>query len=257
MLPAPVPPCQPTSNPRRPGARRRAAWVVIVLSVIATIAMLTGGPSPDAGAQPRCTVTSTSQQRARLQAIARMIWDKAPERRVLAAWAAFVESQKRLRPDFGCGIRYIFQSLKTHAEAKAKNAKARVEQAKVVKDAIRRERALVRSARSQHARSGKFAPIPRKRFAFTKSDPPKAIIQTIGMVRTVSELSDYEGVLVGSGKEASLLGTGGVALLEYAKDAIQTAVSNISGVGTMAVKMRKTVERKMGEGSSGSGGDAG
>lgn len=47
------------------------------------------------------------------------------------------------------------------------------------------------------------------------------------------------------GKEASIQGTGGVALLEYAKDAIQTAVSNISGVGTNQMQAKKLVERKM------------
>jgi hypothetical protein len=50
------------------------------------------------------------------------------------------------------------------------------------------------------------------------------------------------------GKEASLSGTGGVALLEFAKDAIQTAVSNISSVGTSQIQERKTVERKMSQG---------
>lgn len=46
--------------------------------------------------------------------------------------------------------------------------------------------------------------------------------------------------------EASISGTGGVALLEYAKDAIQTAVSNISGIGTNQIQMKKLVERKLG-----------
>ena len=53
------------------------------------------------------------------------------------------------------------------------------------------------------------------------------------------------GTISWGGKEASLQGTGGVALLEYAKDAIQTAVSNISGVGTNAIQAKKIVERKM------------
>ncbi len=47
------------------------------------------------------------------------------------------------------------------------------------------------------------------------------------------------------GKKASLAGTGGVALLEFAKDAIQTAVSNVSGIGTNQIQARKIVERKM------------
>jgi len=53
------------------------------------------------------------------------------------------------------------------------------------------------------------------------------------------------GAIQWGGKEASLQGTGGVALLEYAKDAIQTAVSNISGVGTNQIQAKKIVERKM------------
>jgi hypothetical protein len=48
-------------------------------------------------------------------------------------------------------------------------------------------------------------------------------------------------------KGSDLSGTGGVALLEYAKDQIQTAVSNISGVGTNEIRSRKVVERKMGD----------
>lgn len=46
------------------------------------------------------------------------------------------------------------------------------------------------------------------------------------------------------GLEASLQGTGGVALLEFEKDAIQTAASNISGVGTNQLSVKKIVERK-------------
>ena len=46
-------------------------------------------------------------------------------------------------------------------------------------------------------------------------------------------------------KRSDLSGTGGVALLEYAKDQIQTAVSNISGVGAQQIAARKVVERKM------------
>jgi hypothetical protein len=60
------------------------------------------------------------------------------------------------------------------------------------------------------------------------------------------DLETHEaGSIQWGGKEASLQGTGGVALLEYAKDAIQTAVSNISGVGTNQIQAKKLVERKM------------
>ncbi|MEA3493217.1 MAG: hypothetical protein U9R38_02395 [Candidatus Margulisiibacteriota bacterium] len=52
------------------------------------------------------------------------------------------------------------------------------------------------------------------------------------------------GSIQWGGKEASLQGTGGVALLEFAKDAIQTAVSNISGIGTNQIKLVKTAMNK-------------
>mgnify|MGYP001610036009 FL=1 len=56
---------------------------------------------------------------------------------------------------------------------------------------------------------------------------------------------DDHGMIRWGGKFASLTGTGGVALLEYAKDTIQTSVSNISGAGTNEIQARKIVERKV------------
>ena len=58
--------------------------------------------------------------------------------------------------------------------------------------------------------------------------------------------ANASGAIAYGGKIASLQGTGGVALLEFAKDAIQTAVSNISGMGTNQIQARKIVERKVG-----------
>jgi hypothetical protein len=52
------------------------------------------------------------------------------------------------------------------------------------------------------------------------------------------------GSIQWGGKEASLQGTAGVALLQFAQDAIQTAVSNISSVGTNQMNIRKIAERK-------------
>lgn len=63
---------------------------------------------------------------------------------------------------------------------------------------------------------------------------------------TEQEIANNAGYLVYQGEAASLQGTGGVAMLEYAKDAIQTAVSNISGLGTNLITAHKNVERKMG-----------
>ncbi|MDI6731795.1 MAG: hypothetical protein QME05_04375 [Candidatus Margulisbacteria bacterium] len=48
------------------------------------------------------------------------------------------------------------------------------------------------------------------------------------------------------GAEAMISGTGGVALLEYAKDIIQTVASNVSGIGTQEKQVRTLVERKIG-----------
>ena len=67
-----------------------------------------------------------------------------------------------------------------------------------------------------------------------------------GVKDTKDAVNQHGGIVFG-GKAASLQGTGGVALLEYAKDAIQTAVSNISGMGTNQITARKLVERKMGQ----------
>ena len=103
----------------------------------------------------------------------------------------------------------------------------------------------IRNLRSRYARLNRFNPIKRKKFEFSKRNPPKAIIQEAGYISSIKELSQYEGYLKWGGKEASLQGTGEVALLEFAKDAIQTAASNISVVGTQAIQMRKIVERKI------------
>jgi len=60
-----------------------------------------------------------------------------------------------------------------------------------------------------------------------------------------TDIANQNGAIRWGGQMASLQGTGGVALLEYAKDAIQTAVSNISSIGTNQMQIRKITERKM------------
>ncbi len=57
--------------------------------------------------------------------------------------------------------------------------------------------------------------------------------------------TQHRDTIVFGGQDASLAGTGGVALLEFAKDAIQTAASNISGAGTAEIQARKVAERKL------------
>lgn len=54
------------------------------------------------------------------------------------------------------------------------------------------------------------------------------------------------GSIQWGGTEAMLSGTGGVALLEFAKDIIQTVASNVTGVGTEQKQVRTLVERKLG-----------
>ena len=63
---------------------------------------------------------------------------------------------------------------------------------------------------------------------------------------TEEEASDEtnQATINWDGQEGDLSGTGGVALLEYAKDAIQTAVSNIAGLGTNTLQAKKLAKRK-------------
>ena len=75
---------------------------------------------------------------------------------------------------------------------------------------------------------------------------PGTKIRIDAEITNMDVLDAYEEYVQWHGMEANLQGAGGVALLEYAKDAIQTAVSNISGLGATANKMRKIVERKIG-----------
>lgn len=82
--------------------------------------------------------------------------------------------------------------------------------------------------------------------AAAASDPKKGDV-VIDPKETNVDNVNAEGGIRWGGKNASLQGTGGVALLEYAKDAIQTAVSNISGVGTAQIANKKVVERKVGQ----------
>lgn len=81
------------------------------------------------------------------------------------------------------------------------------------------------------------------------------VIDAANEVATMEDVTDVSlggpadgeepGAIAWGGMEASLQGTGGVALLEFAKDAIQTAASNISGVGTQEIQSKKIVERKI------------
>jgi len=55
-----------------------------------------------------------------------------------------------------------------------------------------------------------------------------------------------QGKIIAGGEQADLRSTAAVALLEYAKDALSTAVSNINYIGTSQIQTRKLLERKIG-----------
>lgn len=177
--------------------------------------------------------------------IARMTWEKKPEAKILEAWGLFVDQEKASRPDFKAAIVWIFQVLKATGEQNVELAKTRIRQVEALKAEIDNELASIRRARSQLEKRQSPFPLPRKRFEFKKEEFKGFVVRDDGLVTTAQDLRVYEGSITWSGKEASLAGTGGVALLESAKDAIQTAVSNISGVGSLASRMKKIVERKL------------
>jgi hypothetical protein len=187
----------------------------------------------------------SSLQQEKLKEIARMIWDKKPEAQILKVWETFVEKEKRSKPDFQDAIKIIFTEVKAIADKNVKIAQEKIRQAQILKLEVDREVGNIRNLRLQYEKSNSYKPVKRKKLEFSKENPPKAIIKEAGYISNINELSEYEDYLQWAGKEANLQGTGGVALLEYAKDAIQTATSNISGTGTQAQQMKKIVERKM------------
>lgn len=65
------------------------------------------------------------------------------------------------------------------------------------------------------------------------------------VVTAADATAEANGNIDIAGQEADLGGTGGVALIEFAKDSMQTAVSNISSAGTNESAVRKIAERKM------------
>ena len=81
----------------------------------------------------------------------------------------------------------------------------------------------------------------------TELDVAIADVEEAGDLNDNGSLTDEfndNGYIDWGGMQGSIAGTSGVALLEYAKDAIQTAVSNVSGVGTNQIKMNQIAARK-------------
>ena len=185
-------------------------------------------------------------QRMELQRIAWMIWDEKPEVQILGVWERFVEREKKNNLDFENAIESIFEEVKIIANTNIRFAEDKIRQAQTMKAAIDQEMAHIRDLRIQYEKSGRIKSFKPKVFDATTELLQGTNIRIDVEITNIDVLDAYEEYVQWQGMEANLQGTGGVALLEYAKDAIQTAVSNISGVGAAANKMRKIVERKMG-----------
>lgn len=72
----------------------------------------------------------------------------------------------------------------------------------------------------------------------------KAQLDTDGIDGVSAKEANDKGYIMVDGVPAAISGTGGVALLEYAKEEITTVVSNVSSVGTLDATNRKTAARK-------------
>jgi len=77
--------------------------------------------------------------------------------------------------------------------------------------------------------------------AISKEGKSDLAVEDSDKLKSTDDLNK-EGKLKWGDKVASLQGTGGVALLEYAKDAIQTAVSNIATIGKSPITLKNKVE---------------
>lgn len=65
------------------------------------------------------------------------------------------------------------------------------------------------------------------------------------VITEVDKNNKIHHTIAWGGQRVDLDSTAGIALLENAKDAIQTAVSNCSGIGTTLMQAKRLVERKM------------
>jgi hypothetical protein len=181
--------------------------------------------------------------KAQLRRIGGLIVERKSNDEILKAWEGFVDPSRRT--DYAICIRFVFESAKAQAEANARLAQLQIDNAADLKKDVAKELALIRRLNASIKRGDPLGTIPRKKFEIIKNSNGRFIIKQIGIISSKEELGQYGDHIQWAGQEADLQGTGGVALLEYAKDAIQTAVSNISGVGTLQCQMKKVVERKM------------
>ena len=199
------------------------------------------GPTP-AHAQNQ-SLGFDSATKAQLERIGGLIVERKSNDEILKAWEGFVYPTRCI--DYASCIRFVFESAKAQAEAKARLAQLQINNAGDLKKAVAEERELIRRLKASMKQGNPLGKIGRKRFEITENSIGRFIIRQAGYISSKEELDQYEGHIQWAGKEANLQETAGVALLEYAKDAIQTAVSNISGVGTLQCQMRKIVERKI------------
>ncbi|MDH5706947.1 MAG: hypothetical protein OEZ45_13110 [Candidatus Aminicenantes bacterium] len=182
--------------------------------------------------------------KARLQKISDLIVERKSNDEILKVWEKFVDKSRRI--DYAACITFVFEEAKGKAESKARLAQQRIDRANALKKAVAEERELIRRLREAISQGKPLGKVPRKSFEIARGSTGRFFIKQAGYISSKAELDKYEGHIQWAGREAELQGTGGVALLEYAKDAIQTAVSNISGAGTLQVEMKKIVERKIG-----------
>jgi hypothetical protein len=194
--------------------------------------------------QPAVASFLSPEIKAQLILISRFLFDRQPEEKIIKAWEQFVE--KRQMVDYSACIKFIFEEAKAEAEKRIRIAQERIQLYQKLKEAADAELEQIRKVKAEFTQRGLLRQIPRKKFMAAEGPPSRIVVNDIGVVKTLKELKKYEGEIIWTGQEASLQGTGGVALLEYAKDALQTAASNISGVGTLQTQMKKIVCRKLG-----------
>lgn len=74
----------------------------------------------------------------------------------------------------------------------------------------------------------------------------KLVIEASKALRVAKEADKtHQLIKAFDGKEADITGTGGVLLIENTKNAISTAVSNVSGVGSNIQQVKKRVQSRL------------
>jgi hypothetical protein len=194
--------------------------------------------------QPAVASFLSPEIKAQLIPISLFLFDRQPEEKIIKAWEQFVG--KRQKVDYKACIKFIFEEAKAEAEKRIRIAQGRIELYQKLKQAADAELEQIRKVKAEFTQRRLLRQIPRKKFTAAEGPPSRIVVNDIGIVKTLKELEKYEGEIIWTGQEASLQGTSGVALLEYAKDALQTAASNISGIGALQMQMKKIVCRKLG-----------